>query len=78
MEIATLDDEKLCIEFNYCPLVAAWQKQGFDDDRIQELCDYAMDGDRGIAKACQLDFELGKTIAKGDSICEVNFYKKFV
>jgi hypothetical protein len=35
-----------------------------------------MDGDRNIAKTVGVDFSLGKTIAAGDVICEVNFYKK--
>ena len=76
MEIKECDDEKLEIEFNYCALVSAWQKQNFNDEKIELLCDIAMDGDRGIAEANNFDFVLGKTIAKGDDICEVNFYKK--
>jgi L-2-amino-thiazoline-4-carboxylic acid hydrolase len=69
-------DEELKIEFHYCPLVAAWKKLTDDEEKIAKLCDIAMDGDRGIA--CQFDafeFELGKTIAKGDDICEVSFKK---
>ena len=62
-----LTDEELNITFHYCPLVAAWKK----------LCDIAMDGDRGICSAfAAFEFELGKTIAKGDPICEVCFRKK--
>ncbi|MBN2882702.1 MAG: L-2-amino-thiazoline-4-carboxylic acid hydrolase [Clostridia bacterium] len=76
MQIKTCDDERLEVEFNYCALVSAWQKQGFSDERIELLCDMAMDGDRGIAEANNLEFKLGKTIAKGDDVCEVNFYKK--
>ena len=76
MEIMACDDEKLEVEFHYCALVSAWKKQGFSDERIELLCDMAMDGDRGIAETNGLDFVLGKTIAKGDDVCEVNFYKK--
>ena len=76
MDVKECDEDKLEIEFNYCPLVAAWLKQGFSDEEIDLMCDCAMDGDRGIAKACGYDFKLGKTIAKGDDVCEVNFYKK--
>lgn len=76
MEIKNCDDEKLEIEFNYCPLVSAWVKQGFSMEQIKLMCDCAMDGDRGIAEACGYEFKLGKTIANGDDICEVNFYKK--
>lgn len=76
MEIKECDEEKLEVEFNYCALVNGWLKQNFDDETIKTLCDIAMDGDRAIAKENGYDFVLGKTIAKGDDICEVNFYKK--
>lgn len=76
MEIIACDDDKLEVEFHYCPLVSAWQKQGFSNERIELLCDMAMDGDRGIAEANDLGFKLGKTIAQGYDVCEVNFYKK--
>ena len=76
MDVVKNDAENLEIEFHYCPLLAAWQKLGFDDETCAKLFDIAMDGDRNIAKAMGYDFELGKTIAKGDHICEVNFRKK--
>jgi len=70
-------DEELNIEFHYCPLVAAWKKLTDDEEEIAMLCDIAMDGDRGIASTFpDFEFELGKTIAKGDPICEVCFRKK--
>jgi hypothetical protein len=69
-------DEELKIEFHYCPLVAAWKKLTNDEEKIATLCDIAMDGDRGIASEFDsFEFELGKTIAKGDKICEVCFRK---
>lgn len=76
MDIKELNDDKLYVEFNYCPLVSAWQKLGIGDDRIETLCDIAMDGDRGIAEEVGFDFELGNTIAKGNKVCEVCFKKK--
>ncbi len=76
MEYKETTDKVLDIEFHYCPLVAAWKKLGFDDETIDNLCDCAMDGDRGIAESCNFDFTLGKTIAKGDSVCEVTFRRK--
>lgn len=76
MDVVNCDEEKLEVEFHYCPLVSAWQKQGFTNEQIDLMCDCAMDGDRGIAAAHGYEFKLGKTIAKGDDICEVNFYKK--
>lgn len=77
MEIIERTDEKFLIHFHYCPLVSAWQKQGFSDEDIDTYCDIAMDGDRQIAASFDtFGFELGKTIAKGDKVCEVCFFKK--
>lgn len=76
MDVVKNDGDDLEIEFHYCPLLSAWQKLGFDDDTCAKLCDIAMDGDRNIAKAMGYDFELGKTLANGDCVCEVNFRKK--
>ncbi len=76
MDLKEVSDEKLDIEFHYCPLVSAWQKLGIDDEMIVKLCDIAMDGDRGIAAEVGLVFNLGETIAKGHSVCEVCFKKK--
>jgi hypothetical protein len=69
-------DKEMNIEFHYCPLVAAWKKLTDDEEKINMLCDIAMDGDRGIASQFDaFEFNLGKTIAKGDGICEVCFRK---
>lgn len=69
--------DKMNIEFHYCPLVNAWKKLTNDSKEIECLCDIAMDGDRGIASTFpDFEFHLGKTIAKGDDICEVCFTKK--
>lgn len=76
MDVKNCDEEKLEVEFHYCPLVSAWIKQGYTDEQIKLMCDCAMDGDRGIADSHGYEFKLGKTIAAGDEICEVNFYKK--
>lgn len=71
MDVTTTDDE-LDIEFHYCPLVAAWQKLTGDDALIADLCDTAMDGDRGIINEYpDFEFELGDTIAKGNPTCKV-------
>jgi hypothetical protein len=73
----TLTEDEFNIEFHYCPLVDAWKKLTDDELEIDTLCDIAMDGDRGIASAFpEFEFKLGKTIAKGDGICEVCFSKK--
>ena len=71
MKILTSNDDAFEVDFHYCPLVNAWKKQGCSDEEIDKLCDWAMEGDRGIAEAfgCQLD--LKKTIAKGDGVCQI-------
>ena len=73
MKILACTDDRLDIDFHYCPLVAAWQAQGVADEEIAKLCDIAMQGDRGIAKSFGCELELGETIAKGYSECEIRF-----
>jgi len=75
MENIEASEDELKVEFNYCALVSAWKKLGFDDERIALLCDIAMDGDRGIAEAMGLKLNLTDTIAKGCSKCKLHFHK---
>ena len=75
MKIQRCTDDNLDIDFHYCPLVKAWQKQGCSDEEIRELCDHAMCGDRGIAESFGCHLELPKTIALGDDICEIRFVR---
>ncbi len=76
MDILSCDDDHLDIDFHYCPLVKAWQKQGCSDEEIALLCDHAMCGDRGIAESFGCELNLLKTIAKGDDICQIRFVRK--
>lgn len=73
MKVLACDDDRLDIDFHYCPLVAAWQTQGATDEQIEKLCDIAMQGDRGIARSFGCELDLGETIAKGNSKCEIRF-----
>lgn len=75
MKIRECTDDKLSIDFHYCPLVKAWQKMGLSDDRIAELCDTAMCGDRGIISCFGGELKLDKVIAKGDPLCEIRFVR---
>lgn len=75
MKILESTDNKLSIDFGYCPLVAAWQKLGCNDEEIQRLCDIAMEGDRGIAESFGGKMELGGTIAGGEKKCRIRFTK---
>ncbi len=75
MKIIKSSDNKLSIDFGYCPLVAAWQKLGCTDEEIARLCDIAMEGDRGIAESFGGKMELGETIANGYKKCRIRFIK---
>ncbi|MBV7275903.1 L-2-amino-thiazoline-4-carboxylic acid hydrolase [Clostridium sp. PL3] len=75
LEFKTKTEDRVDIEFHHCPLLKAWQDLGFDDATCEKLCDMAMDGDRGIAKAMGFEFHLGDTIAKGCKTCQVSFFK---
>ena len=76
MDIVKSTDDKLDIDFHYCPLVKAWQKQGCSDDEIARLCDIAMCGDHGIGECYNAKLDLPKCIAKGDEICALRYRKK--
>ncbi|MCT4563193.1 MAG: L-2-amino-thiazoline-4-carboxylic acid hydrolase [Maledivibacter sp.] len=76
MDVQTLEEKELYIEFHYCALVEAWLKLGIDQEKISLLCDIAMDGDRGIAEAMGYEFELGDTIAEGCKTCNIRFCNK--
>ena len=76
-EIIEMKESEVLVDFHYCPLVKAWQKQGCTDEEIERLCDMAMCGDRGIASAYGARLELPKTIAHGDSHCEIRFKKGY-
>ncbi|MCI8465744.1 MAG: L-2-amino-thiazoline-4-carboxylic acid hydrolase [Lachnospiraceae bacterium] len=75
MDITECTKDDLKIEFHYCPLLAAWKKQGMDDETCAKLCDIAMDGDRGIAEAMGLKLDLTDTIAQGCPTCKLHFHK---
>lgn len=75
MDVTECTKDDLKIEFHYCPLLAAWQKQGFDDETCAKLCDMAMDGDRGIAEAMGYKLDLTDTIAQGCPVCKLHFHK---
>lgn len=76
MDIKRCTDDNLDIDFHYCPLVAAWQKQGCSDEEIQVLCDHAMCGDRGIAESFGCELDLLTTIAGGDDVCRIRFVRR--
>ncbi|MCL2244942.1 MAG: L-2-amino-thiazoline-4-carboxylic acid hydrolase [Treponema sp.] len=76
MKFLKLDDDSFDVDFHYCPLVTAWKKQGCSDEEIDKLCDWAMEGDRGIADVFGCKLELEKTIARGDGVCQIRFRRQ--
>ncbi|MDR0403276.1 MAG: L-2-amino-thiazoline-4-carboxylic acid hydrolase [Treponema sp.] len=76
MKILRLGDDNFDVDFHYCPLVAAWKKQGCSDEECDTLCEWAMEGDRGIAEAFGCELDLQKTIARGDGVCQIRFKRK--
>ena len=76
MKIQRCTDDNLDIDFHYCPLVKAWQKQGCSDEEICLLCDHAMCGDRGIAASFGCELDLPATIARGDDVCKIRFIRR--
>ncbi len=77
MELIKVDDEAYHLDFHYCPLVSAWQKLGATQEEIEQLCDIAMDGDRGVADQFpEFEFSLGDTIAEGKPVCQIRFDKR--
>ena len=75
MDVETTENEMVAT-FHYCPLVKAWQKLGYDEAYIAELCDIAMEGDRGIvSENPHLEFHLGDTIGAGCACCKVTVSK---
>jgi hypothetical protein len=78
MKILESTDDKLSIDFHYCPLVKAWQNAGCSDEEIAMLCDIAMCGDHGIGECYGSVLDLPKCIAKGDDVCSLRYHKKDV
>ena len=76
MKIVQCTDDNLAIDFHYCPLLHAWQKQGCSDAEMAELCDIAMCGDRGIAEAYGCELQLPQTLAHGGDTCQIRFVRK--
>lgn len=76
MKVVESTDDKLSLDFHYCPLVKGWQKMGCSDEEIATLCDIAMCGDHGIGERYGAVLDLPKCIAKGDDICALRYHKK--
>lgn len=75
--ILEITEDRFVIEFNYCPLVAAWTTLTNDEKEIAYLCDIAMEGDRGIiSEFPDFQLDLQETIASGSDVCRLVITKK--
>ena len=71
-EFVCQNPEKLEMHFHHCPLVEGWRQVTDDEEFIAELCDIAMDGDRGIfSNIPDSEFILESTIAAGAPVCKL-------
>ena len=69
----TATEEAGMVHCCFCPLVDAWQKMALPQDRIELLCDIAMDGDRAILDLLGFSMELPCTLAHGDPTCTMHY-----
>lgn len=76
IKIKKTSSKEFNLEFSYCPLVNAWQKEGCSDSQIARLCDIAMCGDHGIAKAYDAELVITERISRGDGVCKMHYIKK--
>lgn len=76
MKVTKSTDDELGLDFHYCPLVKGWQKSGCNDEEIALLCDIAMCGDQGIGESFGCKLDLQKSIAKGDDVCRLRYFRE--
>jgi hypothetical protein len=77
IEVKKLDENELTWNTATVP----WSRPGNRSRRRRharvKLCDIAMSGDRGIDSRFEdFEFKLGRTIAEGHPVCEVQFLRK--
>jgi len=76
MELIYINDKEAKIEFHYCPMTGMWTKLTEDQKFLEQICDIAMDVDRGLFDEYDcFDFVLGKTICEGNDTCELYIKK---
>jgi len=69
-------EDRVDLEYHGCPLLAAWQELGLDDETCRRLCGITMNCDTGIADALGLKFDLYETLADGVPCCKCAYYRK--
>ncbi|WP_343246364.1 L-2-amino-thiazoline-4-carboxylic acid hydrolase [Diplocloster hominis] len=72
IEPVSVEEDKAQVTFGYCPMCNIWQKLTDDQDFIANLCDIAMDVDRGLLSTYdRLELVLdGGRISAGHCRCD--------
>lgn len=74
MEVKELESNKAVMEFNYCPLVEAWKKLGCSAEELDYLCDWAVEGDKGMmSKFPVIELDIKTRLGAGDECCTLVF-----
>ncbi len=71
-ELIEANADHAVLHIKFCPLVAAWEKEGLSKDRIADLCRHACKGDQGRASNFPITLKFPKQLAKGDDYCELD------
>ena len=69
------DEQAGTVHCSFCPLVDAWEKMGLAPERVELLCDIAMDGDRALLELLGFSMKLPCTLARGDGDCTLHYSK---
>lgn len=77
MEIVEVTQDKAIVQFHKCPLVDAWKRLGCSPERVDYLCDWAVEGDYGVMKNFpSFEFTPEQRLATGAACCRMVFTRK--
>ncbi|HEY3364980.1 MAG TPA: L-2-amino-thiazoline-4-carboxylic acid hydrolase [Symbiobacteriaceae bacterium] len=77
MEVVSCTEDRAELHFHYCALAEAWKKLGLSPDRIDTLCQWAVEGDYGVMNNFPaLEFDPALRIAAGHDHCKMVFTRK--
>lgn len=77
MDVVECTEDQAVVQFHYCPLVEAWKKLGCPPDRVDYLCQWAVEGDYGVmSNFPDFAFNPEMRLAAGDAHCKMVFTRK--
>ena len=74
--VATVDEEHALLRLGSCPLVKAWDEQGFSAEKKELLCDIANQVDFGKFEAAGYALRFECRISQGAASCDMHVTKK--